>query len=234
LEGLRSPWLLPARWRKSDAFAKLHQRSAQACGDAGHPPDVLEEVASLHELHGEVCLARGRRELVEGDEIGVHHARQRAELLLEVEQGLGRRALQGFERDADAAAAIEHAVDDSEAALPEPLLDDEPVGAGELLGEAVAGERIERALVGGGGGEGAGAGAVFGSSRPVPGALRKICVIHGARSTLSVSVCRCQMPGAAVPRAGAEKRKLTSTAPPGGTITRWRRVPRRSCQASRV
>jgi hypothetical protein len=100
--------------------------------------DVLEEVSASDELHREKPLIRLGHQLVERHQIRVGEVGQRAELLLEAEQGVGSRPLQRLQGHHGPAVLIERLENDTEAAGSEPALEPKARRRLELRGRRTA------------------------------------------------------------------------------------------------
>ncbi len=98
-----------------------------------HPPDVIQEVDALDQLHREEPLVLLREELVERDEVPVGDVRERSKLVLEPVERVGLGAPQCLHRDHAPALAVVRAIDDPEASGAQTTFDREPLGSPEVV-----------------------------------------------------------------------------------------------------
>jgi hypothetical protein len=112
---------------------ELGETGAQALLAAGGA-DVVEEMAPLHQVHGEEPARAVGRQLVQADQVRVHEVRDRAELALEALHVGGEATalrLERLEREATAELDVLDLVHDPEAALPQARKHAIARGAGE-------------------------------------------------------------------------------------------------------
>jgi hypothetical protein len=118
--------------------AQLAGRAVRRVGGRARAAEqVAQEVLALDELHAEEPLAAFAEQLVQLDEPGMAHVRERAKLLLEAIDARGIDPAQRLERDVRAALAIEGLEDRAHAAFAQAAFDHEAMirGYGAVRGQ---------------------------------------------------------------------------------------------------
>jgi hypothetical protein len=98
----------------------------------GPGPRVREQVPALDQLHGVKPVAVFADQLAQAHQVRVRQIGERAELALEAPQVLRIERAQRLERNARTALVVPRLVDHAHTARPQPALDGEALGAGEL------------------------------------------------------------------------------------------------------
>ncbi len=147
----------------------------------------FEQVAATDQLHGEEPQLPFGQQLVEAHQVRMADVGQGAEALLEAVERLGASGAQHLERHQALLPPVERLVDHPEGAGAEPPLDEEPRGAGEVVGALLHG-------IGG---------WIEIADRGLPGSVARRLSVHCLTSGIS-----CQAPsaaGAAAAAPGAQK-----------------------------